>query len=58
MLYESDNPFAEYLEKMRELEQAVKLTAFHTSECAKQTEKVADNTLLTVHFVKEIIHER
>uniref|UniRef100_A0A6M3L0E6 Uncharacterized protein n=1 Tax=viral metagenome TaxID=1070528 RepID=A0A6M3L0E6_9ZZZZ len=58
MPYENANPFAEYLEKMRELEQAVKLTAYHTLECARQAEKAADYSLLAVYHVKEILNER
>jgi len=51
----NDNPFAEYLEKMRLLESQVKLVAFHTQECARYAEKAADMTLLTVYYVREYL---
>ena len=47
------DPWAEYLEAMRKLEIAVKLTAFHTRECAKHTERTATYALLTVYHVRE-----
>ena len=55
---ESASPFAEYLEKLGELEKAIKLVAYHTAECARQTEKAADYTELTVYYVKGYLHER
>jgi len=58
MPQENANPFAEYLEALHKCCDACKLATYHTSECARQTEKAADCSLLTVHFVKEVIHER
>lgn len=53
----TDNPFAEYLDKMRELEVAIKLTAWHTQECARQTRKAAECTMLACYHIKEGLNE-
>ena len=55
---ENTDPFAEYLEALNRCCEAVKLTAFHTQECARHVEKVANYSLLTVYHVKEVLHER
>jgi len=55
MPYENADPFAEYIEALNKTCEAAKLTAYHTLEAAKQTEKAVDYTLLAVHFVKEVL---
>ena len=55
---ENANPFSDYLEALNKCCDAVKLVAYHTAECAKQTEKAADCSLLAVHFVKEVLRDR
>ena len=47
-----DPVWADYLKALNRCCDAVKLAAFHTSECAMQVNKTADHTLLTVHHVK------
>lgn len=46
------DPWADYLKDLNRCCDAVKLTAYHTREAAKQVNKTADRTLLTVHHVK------
>ena len=58
MPQENANPFAEYLEALAKCCEATLLASYHTLETAKQTEKVADCSLLTVHFVKEVLRDR
>ncbi len=52
---ENGNHFQEYLDKMRELEVALKLVAYNTWECARLTRKTADYTLLTCFYVREVL---
>lgn len=52
------DPWADYLKALNKCCEAVKLTAWHTAECARQCDKTVDYTLLTVYFVKEVLSER
>lgn len=54
---ESDNPWAAYLEAMNKCWDAVKLTAFHTRECAGETEKAATQVSLTAYHVQAIVQQ-
>ena len=44
-----------YLEKMKELEEAVRLTAFWTEETAIKVRETALNTMRVVEIVREIL---
>ena len=45
--------WADYLEAMRKLETAVKLTAYHTAQAAEHTKRTATYALLTAYHVRE-----
>ncbi len=52
------DPWADYVEAMRKLEMAVKLTAYHTRQAAEHTRETVAYTLLTVYHVREYTKRR
>jgi hypothetical protein len=50
-----DEIWQPYVDKMRQVEIAVKLTAFHTQECVNATEEVVHYTEKTVDKIKEYL---
>uniref|UniRef100_A0A6M3J544 Uncharacterized protein n=1 Tax=viral metagenome TaxID=1070528 RepID=A0A6M3J544_9ZZZZ len=47
------DPWADYLKALNQCCNAVRLTAYHTRECAKHTERAATYALLTAYHVQE-----
>ncbi len=52
------NIWADYLEKLRRLEEAVKLTAFWTKEAARATRETVYYTQVVTDNVREFINKR
>lgn len=46
------------LEKLRLMEQSIKLTAFHTQEAVKHTQDAANEANLTAWHVKEYLNAK
>ena len=46
-----------YVEALNLCTDSVKLTAFHTRECAEQTKKAADYILLAAFYVSDYLKE-
>jgi len=52
-----NNPWADYLDKMRQLESEVKLVAFWTNETVKATEEVCRQAEIVVKNVREYLEK-
>ena len=50
-----DNPWADYLDKLRQLEKQVKLVSFWTNETVKATEEVCKQAEEVVRNVKDYL---
>ena len=52
---ENKNHWADYLDKLRQLEKQVKLTAFWTNETVKATEEVCKQAEIVVKNVRQYL---
>ena len=51
----NDNPWADYLDKLRQLEKQVKLVSFWTNETVKATEEVCKQAEIVVKNVRQYL---